>query len=317
MKFKRSSTRRIVIIGVIVLALAFACDTYASPLYGGYNGKSDIWVEFYIFEETTIGFSFRFSVGLDPNLNVSWIRIGVSSLFLLPYNISNIGFSYETGDIASASLTTLLPWPLQFGADTNNLQWIITNLLIFVVGVDTDGNMWWERGIPGVWAYGGDSNDNQWQWIKLFSVLLGMKVNLTSSNQGISLGQENSLRFEEKLRSLQDHFVRECGPKLSALLTERLTDDEIMENIINLAEALNDRIAVLPLNVLSIYENRKGMPPINPSSGIPSELNVLLTYLEEEVFTDEIRDEMSIFLDVIAKDIQPRLKALKKIGNIP
>jgi len=320
MKFKRSSTKEIFTIGVIVLALFATGDTCASPLYGGYNGESEAWIEVYIIEKTTIGFSSKISVGIDPDLNVFWIRIGISSLFLLPSNISHIGFSYETGDIVSgdivsASITTILP-PIKWGFDTNNLQWFITNWLIAVSGLDSDGNVWGERRIPGMGACGWDSNNDKWCWIKFFPVLVGWRVELTS-NQGTSLNQENALRFEKELRPLQDHFAKACNPKLSALLIERLTDDEIMDNMINLLEALNDRIALLPLTTLSIVENREGFPPIDPSSKMPSELKALLTYVEKNIFTDEVRDEVSILLDTFAKDIQPRLKALRKIGTAP
>ena len=296
-----------------MLVLVVACDTYASPLYGGYNGESEIWAEFYIIEETTIGFSLRVSIGTDTkNL---WIRMGISSLFLIPSNISYIGVSYETGGVLSLSVTTLSP-PIKWGIDTNDLGWFIIDWLIVITGLDTDGNFWGESRIPGIGAYGGDSNDNKWWWIKFFPLLIGMKVDL-SSDQGIPISQESALRFNKELGFLQDHIVREYSPKLRALLIERLTNDEIMEHMINFAEALDYRRALLPLNVLSLYENRKRVPPIDPSSGMPSELNVLLAYLKEKVFTDEVRDEMDIFLDAFAKNVQPRLKALKKIGSAP
>jgi len=313
MKFKRSGTQGIFIVGVIVLALVVACDTNASPLYGGYNGESKIWAEFYIVEETTIGFSLRVSIGTDTkNL---WIRMGISSLFLIFSNISNIGVSYETGGILSLNVTTLSP-PIKWGVDTNDLGWFIMDWLIVITGLDTDGNFWGEGRIPSIGAYGGDNNDNKWWWIKLRPVLMGMKVDLTS-NQGSPISQENALRCEKELGFLQAHSVRKYSPKLSALLIEKVTNSEIMENMISLAEALSYRRALFPLKVLSLYENSKGIPPIDPSSGMPSELNVFLTYLEEEVFTDEVRDEMDIFLDAFAKDVQPQLEVLKDIGSAP
>jgi len=195
-----------------MLALCFASDTCASPLYGGYNGESEAWVEVFVIEEITIGFTLRVSVGVDPDLDVSWIRIGVSSLFLLPY-ISNIEISYETGDVISASLAGLLP--IKVGADTNNLKWIITNLSILVSGADSDSNVWNEWGLtgvfglPGINAYGEDNNDHQWQWIKFFPVLVGWRVDSPIS----SLGQEHALWCKEDLKSLHSHFER--GPLYS------------------------------------------------------------------------------------------------------
>ena len=318
MRLKGSIKRGLFIIGMIVLVLVPTVETCATPLYGGYNGESETWIEVYIIEKIAIGFSSKISVGIDPDLNVFWIRIGISSLFLLPSNISSIGLSYETGDIVSgdivsASLSTIIP-PIKVGIDANNLTWIITNWLIAVVGADSEGNMWLERGIPGVGACGEDSKGNQWCWIKVLPVLVGSRVNLPSS-QGNFLNRENDLKVEEDRRSLRDHFAKACNPKLSALLIEKITDDEIMGNIINLLEALNNRIALLPLIVLSAYENREEFSPIDPSKEMPSELNALLSYVEKNVFTDELREEASIILDTFARDTQPLPKEIKKIGE--
>lgn len=312
MRLKRSSKRGILIIGMIVLALFAASDTCASPLYGGYNGESETWVEFFI-EANTIGFSLRASVGVDPS--ATWIRIGISSLFLLPY-FSNLEFSYETGDVSSLSITFLLP--IKIGADTNGLEWGIVNWAVIVFGADSEGGEWQEWLSSEAWFpvfEGEDSNNNQWQWIRLFPVLVGWREDLTSQ-QGVSLNQKNSLRLEEEFRSLHNHFTRTGSPKLSALLIEKLTDDAVMEGMIDHLEALNARMA-LPLTVLSLYENREGFFPRDPSSGISSELNTLLTYVDEEIFTEEIRDELNVFLDTFARDIQPRLKTIKKIVTAP
>lgn len=318
MRLKSSSKRGILIIGMIVLALFAASDTCASPLYGGYNGESETWIELYIIETVTVGFSLRISVGGDSNSNASWIRGSISSLFLLPY-LSNLEFSYETGDIVSASLTGLLPIPIKVGADTNGLGWGIINLLVYVRGEDSDGN-WWEEwvsseaGFPGVFD-GRDKNDNEWRWIKVLALLLGWREDL-SSQQGVSLSQDNSLRLKEEFRSLHNHFTRAGSPKLSALLVEKFTEDAVMGGMIDHLEALNAKMA-LPLTVLSLYENKEGPSPTDPSSGISSELNTLLTYVDEEIFTEEIRDELNVFLDTFARDIQPRLKTIKKIVTAP
>jgi len=299
-RFKGKSKRGIFIIGMVLLILVSTVDTFASPLYGGYNGKSENWFEIFIIEKATIGFYSRISVGLAPDLNVFWIRLSISSLFLLPSNISNIGFSYErgdvvAGDIVSVSLSTIVP-PIKVGIDTNNLKWIITNLLISVVGSDSEDNMWLERGISGVGACGEDSNDKQWCWLKFLPLLVGWRVDFPLA-QDIFLNRDNDLRFEENLRSLKDHFAKACNHKLSALLIEKLTDDEIMVNIIKLSEVLNDRITLLPLNILSTQQNREEML---------SGLKALLTYVDKNIFTDELREEASIILDNFNRDTQLR-----------
>jgi hypothetical protein len=311
MKFKRNITRGVFIMGMVVLALVAASHTYASPLYGGYNGQSETWIEIYIVKVNRIGFSLRISVGVDTDSNV-WIRIGFSSL-LISACLYKIELSYETGDILSISGRGLLP--LKIGADTDNLQWIITNLVVIVAGIDTNSNVWWETGCPGIYS-GQDSNDNRWRWVKVLTVLVGWRRDLTS-NQRISPSQENSLELEEEIRSLQDHFAREYSPKLSALLIERLTDDEVMEDMINFSEALTDRITLLSLFSLPINENREGFYPIDPLSRTPSELNALLKYAEEEIFTEEVKDEINALLDTFARDMQPRLRAIRKTVTSP
>lgn len=319
MRHKRINTRVIFIIGMMVLALVVSSDTCASPLYGGYNGQSEAWVEVYIVEAITIGFSLNVSVGIDPDLGASWIRIGISSLFLLPY-ISNIEFSYETDDIVSASVTGLLP--IKVGADSNDLTWIITNWSILVSGADSDDNVWSETGLtgvfglPGVYANGKDSSDHQWEWIKFFPVLVGWR-GAPTSYQGISPSQKSFLGRGEEIRSLYNYFARECGPKLHALLIEKLTDDEFMGDMMDLSETLNAKMARLPLTALSIYENREEFSSVGPSSIVSSELGELLTYGEEEIFTEEIRDELNSFLDTFRRDMQPRLESVKKIIATP
>ena len=199
MKYKRYCTRWLFIIGILVMALAVTSNAFASPLYGGYNGESETWIEVSIFEQNVIGFSLKITVGADVDLNW-WARFYVSGLFLLPYNVSRIGFSYDVGDVVSASFNSVLPWPLQVGADSNALIWAATSFLVGVVGVDNNNTRWQETGVPGFWARGMDSYDNQWQWIKVLPVLVGVGKS-HDLEQGGSLNQEDLTKFEEELKS--------------------------------------------------------------------------------------------------------------------
>ena len=94
---------------------------------------------------------------------------------------------------------------------------------------------------------------------------------------------------------------------------EKLTDDEIVVNVRNLSEELNDKIMFLYLTNLSSDDERSVSLTLDPLSGTTSELNTLLRYVEEKILTDEIRVEMGILLDGFAQDIQPQLKAVKKM----
>ena len=309
MTLEKRSKRGIFIIGIIMLVLFTGSKTCASPLYGGYNGESEFWMEVFIIDEVTIGFSLRVSLGIDPGLNVSWVRVGISSFFTLPY-VSNLEFSYETGDIASLSVTGL--FPVKVGADSNGLRWAIVNLVIRVIGADTDDNWWQEEGLPGLYlgASGWDSKGNEWQWMKLFRVLIGWRTEESVLRQGISQRGKNSRRLEKEMISLRHQLAEAYGSRLRSLLIKKFTDDAIMEGVINHLETLNARMA-LP------YENKEAFSPMDPSSVMASDLDSLLEYVEEEIFTDEIKDEMNVFSDSFARDIKPQLEAVKEIITTP
>jgi hypothetical protein len=289
-----------------MLALFAGSKTYASPLYGGYNGESEGWIEIPVVDEATVGFSLSISVGTD-NEN-TWTRIGVSSLFLLPY-IYKLEFSYETGDISSVGLTSLLLLPVKVGIDSNGLSWVITNRLISVVGEASDGTSWeeWisqEGELPGVYYEGVDSNDNEWRWIRLFGVLRGWGEVDPVSSAGI-LNQGNFLSPEEGLVSLRNRLTETYGSKLCTLLVEKLTDDAVMEGVRDQLEAFNTRRS-LPLTLLPVYGNGgKFSSPVDPTSKMSSKVVPLLRYIEEKIFTEEIRDEMKAFSDAFERDIQP------------
>ncbi|MEE8381095.1 MAG: hypothetical protein V3R78_04355 [Thermodesulfobacteriota bacterium] len=306
MTLEKRSKRGTVIIGIIMLALFAGSKTYASPLYGGYNGESESWWEISVVDEATVGFSLSISVGTD-NEN-TWTRIGVSSLFLLPY-IYKLEFSYETGGISSVGLTPLLLLPVKVGIDSNGLWWRIRNLLTRVEGEASDGTFWKEEigkegELPGVYYDGEDNNGNKWRWIKYFGVLVGQREVAPVSSAGI-LNQGNFLSPEKGLVSLRNRLTETYGSKLCTLLFEKLTDDAVMEGVRDQLEAFNTRRSLL-LTLLPVYGNgEKFSSPVAPISKMSSEFVPLLRYIEEKIFTEEIRDEMKAFSDAFERDIQP------------
>ena len=305
MTLEKRSKRGIVIIGIIMLALFAGSKTYASPLYGGYNGESEQWTEISVVDEATVGFSLSISVGTDTEKN-TWTRIGVSSFFLLP--IYKLEFSYETGDIISVGFTSLLLLPVKVGIDSNGLSWGIINLLTSVAGKASDDTSWEEKisqegEPPGVYYEGVDSNGNEWQWTKSFGVLRGWGVDSVSSAG--SLNQGNFLSPEKGLVSLRNRLTETYGSKLCTLLVEKLTDDAVMEGVRDQLEAFNTRRS-LPLTLLPVYGNGgKFSSPVDPTSKMSSKVVPLLRYIEEKIFTEEIRDEMKAFSDAFERDIQP------------
>ena len=298
-------------VGMVVLALAVTAETSASPLYGGYNGGSEAWLEGYVVETRDLLFSLKISIGIDSTLTHLWVKAGVSSLFLVPYNISGVGLSYETGNIVSASADIILPWPYQVGADTNNLVWFVTSLLVGVSGMDSKGNLWWEVGIPGVAACGEANQEDQWCWLKILPVLFGMKVDFPFE-QGFFLSDENSRIWEEELQSLQGHFSGEDTRTFCRMLKEKLTNEDIMRTMGELSEAVHNKIT-LPPATLFVQEGEQQLYPGDPLEGVTTELNVLLTYVEDEIFTQEIRDEMDMLLDDLARDVKPHLETMKRL----
>lgn len=305
--------KRMLVIGMVVLALVFPGAVCASPLYGGYNGESEAWVEVYIVESADILFSLRISIGVDIDSHL-WVRAGISSLFLVPWGISSVGLSYETGNIISASIDAILPWPYQVGADTNNLLWVVTSLLAGVSGGDSDENVWVEAGFPGVVACGEvmqeNGQENGWCWLKILPVLIGTQVD-PSSDRVISLSKENFRKYEKEFKSLRDYFAGECSPQFSRMLREKLAGEEVMGKLGILSAAVSSR-AAFPLAVLPIQEGERRFDAL----GAPTtELNALLRYVEEEIFTGEIKEEIDIFLDDFAREMKPRLEAIKKSGE--
>ncbi len=306
--------KRMLVIGMVVLTLVFPGAVCASPLYGGYNGESEAWIEVYIVESADILFSLRISIGFDIDLTHLWVRAGMSSVLLVPLNISSVGISYETGNILSATVDSILPWPFQVGADTNNLIWIVTSFLVGTSGSDSDENVWVEAGFPGVSACGEviqeSGQENGWCWVKILPVLLGTRVDLPS-DRGIFLSKENFRKYGEEFKTLRDYFAGEYSPQFSRMLREKLAGEEVMEKLGILSGAVNSR-AVFPLAALPIQESERGFDAL----GAPTtELNALLRYVEEEIFTGAIKEEMDIFLDDFAREMKPRLEAIKKSGE--
>lgn len=315
MTYKRCCRGSLFVIAMIMMTLAVASDTFAGPLYGGYNGESETWIEFPIYEENRIGFSLKIIVGADVDFNW-WAKFSVSGLLLLPYNLTRIAFSYDVGDVVSTSFNSLLPWPLQFGADSNQLIWVITTFLVGVVGVDNNDTTWQETGVAGVWARGIDSRDNQWQWLKVLSVLVGVGNDSNLEREGL-LNQEDLIGLEEELRPSKNKYQEEYGLNISSLLMEKLTDGEIMVNLRSLSQALSDKIMLLCLsNRLTDVKSRVSLTP-DPLSATTSELNALHRYVEEKILTDELRWEIGILLDEFAHAIEPQLKAVKKMVAHP
>ncbi|MCP4648038.1 MAG: hypothetical protein GY852_09965, partial [bacterium] len=141
-----------------------------------------------------------------------------------------------------------------------------------------------EAGIPGVAACGEVNQENGWCWLKILPVLIGTQVDLPS-DRGIFLSKENYRKYEEEFRSLRDYCAGECSPQFSRMLREKLAGEEVMENLGSLSEAVNSRVA-FPLAALPIQASERGFDAL----GAPTtELNALLKYIEEEIFTEEIK----------------------------
>lgn len=299
--------------GILSLALAVASDALAGPLYGGYNGESEAWIEFPIYEENRIGYSIKILIGADVDLNW-WAKFSISGLALIPYNLTRIAFSYDVGDVVSTSVNSLLPWPLQIGADSDERIWAATNFLVGIIGIDNNRTVWQETGLAGVWARGLDSLDNQWQWLKVLSVLVGVGDGSGVEGEGL-LGQEESIPLKEDLVSSWK-ACKTCkeayGPKISSLLVEKLTHDEIMVNLNRRAVRWNHQMTFLCLSDFLCNDGSGWLQTPLSSSGEVRGDNRLVEYVEEKILTAEIKDEIVALMDKFAQAIQPQLKDLEK-----
>lgn len=204
------------VIGVLVMVLP--ARAAATPLYGGYNGESALWIEYKIGEFKTPLFTSSIIFGSDIDER-SWMRMRIA---LVPF-FTRLELTLDYLDIQSVVFGTLFPWPVQLGTEidvggVDDPRWWVTSyLLLGVGGIDSEGNSWTETGVPGVYGVGTDISGNWWRWVKVGNLLWGIGEDF-AMEPGTRAGDAPVMQLEESLLFLHDRFDEYAGHKLAKRL---------------------------------------------------------------------------------------------------
>ncbi|MCK5514946.1 MAG: hypothetical protein KAJ00_10650 [Deltaproteobacteria bacterium] len=227
----------------------------ASPLYGGYNGESQLWTDVFFF-------------GMDDQARW-WIRIPVT---LVPGSLRLI-FKYESTGVVSAEIAgSDIPSfaggsDFLFGADTSGLFWTEYNdeAGLLSGGSDSNGNSWTEQALFDYFGTGSDNNEHLWGFVtykyeNTFSMKAGMNLSFLMPEPESSIKSKSSLvqTQHKKIPSLTNLFKHEEGLKLVNFPTALSLNDE-----------LEEKVATLTMHSL--------------------DLESLLKFADEEIFTQERR----------------------------
>ena len=288
MHLRKNTKRGTVLLSLLLMVLVYTPSTGATPLYGGYNGESTGWSEYTIADVGNTLFRLRVILGVDTNSN-AWARMLFSTV---PF-ITRVEFTYDSSDILSGNFSTYLPWPIRVGSQIQNngsgdplLKWFSTYLIFGVSGFDTNGTVWSETGVPGFSGRGFDTNDNEWQWLKILNWLFGWGEDF--SEEATLLNLQESQEFEEEIASLQDQLALKYEARINKLL-ELLTSQEVIRAV---AQASNE----------AVFATR------NPLNCIQSDSACLSTSLGTTVFTQEVKAELKTLLTFFAQDVQHQLE---------
>ena len=297
MQLSKKTKRGTVILSLLVMILVHAPSTWATPLYGGYNGESTAWSEYTIADLGNTLYSLRVILGVDTNAN-AWVRMLFSTV---PF-ITRVEFTYDSSDILSGNFSTYLPWPIRIGSQIQNngsgdplLRWFSAYIIFGVSGFDTNGTVWSETGIPGLNGNGSDTNENQWSWIKILGWLFGVGEDF--SEEATFLTLQGSKELEKEITSLQDQLAFKYEARMNRLLA-LLTTQEVIRS---LAQASNQ----------AVFATR------NPWDCIQSDSDCLSTSLTTTVFTQEVKTELKTLLTLFAQDIQHQLKKVRERITTP
>ena len=281
----KSTKRGIVILTLLLMVLVSTPSTWATPLYGGYNGESTAWTEYTIAEVSPALFNLKVILGVDTDSH-AWVRIIFSTV---PF-ITRIEFTYDSFDILSGNFDTYLPWPIKIGSQIDNndeitplLRWFSVYVVLGVSGIDSEGTIWTETGFPGVSGSGKDNNSNTWTWLKFLNWKFGVGEDITEEG-GDFLNPQQSQELEKELSSLQDHIDQAYGSRVNTLTT-LLTSREVM-------------LTVAETSGKTVFPDG----------------DYHITSMGTTVFTEEVKAELRTLLNSFAQDVQPQLiKITEKI----
>ncbi len=215
--------KKVLVLVVFLLSLLTSAPLMASPLYGGYNGESESWIDVFYF-------------GIDDQARW-WVRIPV-----MIGNGLRMNFNYEYNSVISVEIVGVLiaqVGNLRLGRDTNGLTWTeVPQSPLSGSGEDSNGTSWSEENFLGYLGTGSDSNGNQWGFIGLsyqglYPVKIG--VNLSSLMSDPPVNNHFLAHTEQKSLLPPGRFFHEEGGKdLINVLTALSHDGELEKEVTTL-----------------------------------------------------------------------------------
>lgn len=207
-----------------MLCLLTSAPLIASPLYGGYNGESESWIDVYYF-------------GIDDQARW-WVRIPVS----VGANNLRMNFNYEYNSVISVEILGVFISQLgnlRLGIDTTGLTWTeVYESTLLGSGEDSNGTSWSEQSFLGYLGTGSDSNDNQWGFIGLsYQGLIPVKIGVNLSSLMSESPMKNYFLAQTEQKSLLPlgRFFNEEGSRdLIHVLTALSLDGELEKEVTTL-----------------------------------------------------------------------------------
>jgi hypothetical protein len=201
---------------VFLLCLITAAPLSASPLYGGYNGESDFWVDV-------------FFCGIDNEARW-WVRIPVP----IVSGTLRINFKYESTGVVSAEVVgSNIPFfsggnDFLMGMDTSGLYWSEYYDVNVSGGTDSNGNTWVEPTFLDYLGTGTDNKDHLWGFVtynleNIYRLKVGINLSFLIPEPEPSLIQVKPKKLPLFINSVQ----KEESLKLIHYLTALSLDDEL------------------------------------------------------------------------------------------
>ena len=222
--------KSLVIMVVFMICVLTTAPLKASPLYGGYNGESDFWVDVYFF-------------GIDDQMRW-WVRIpmylaGGELRVNLKYEHNGERKGVISAEIAIAAIFE--EGTILFGADTSGLTWNeFYEPSLLTTGSDRNGTNWTEQNRLQIFGTGSDSNGHSWGYVTIGAqTAFPIKVGISLSSPEPEPEPEPSVtsnpfltRTEQNALPSLTSFLREDGAgELINFLASLSVDDELRRDV--------------------------------------------------------------------------------------
>ena len=209
---------------VFMMCVLTAAPLKASPLYGGYNGESNFWVDVYFF-------------GIDDQMRW-WVRIPV--YLALAGRELRVNLKYERNGVISAEIAIAAIFEegtILFGADTSGLTWNeFYEPSLLTTGSDKNGTNWTEQNLLQIFGTGSDSNGHSWGYVTIgaqtaFPIKVGISLSSPEPEPSVTSNPFLTRTEQNALPSLTS-FLREDGAgELINFLASLSVDDELRRDV--------------------------------------------------------------------------------------